>query len=745
AFVLGFMELTCVGSSPLSSISLTRSEVGLGAVLPCDWGSHSGVSPETPYIQWQTVSQMVFERMGPDQFQANAYKNRADVPERVLAKGNCSLHLNDIRFSDAGVYECYLVVGETGKRRRIFIQSVQLAVFDHKTAQSVEVGKDLALDLYTKQAETLVFQSSHSSTWTQLWQRQVTCNDSRVVERNRKLVIRNVTGSDEGLYKVMDADGLALSTVKVSVKDPPPTMKPQVLDKRISLEKKTTLCTSLAGIMTLLYHCILCVAVCVGSISAVPQATVSARLNSSVVLPCKLTDAFTLTSHVRWRADDEIVFERSSDGTSAGKGYEGRVDVPEDELRKGNCSLVLKNVSVADDGFYRTFVVEHLDKTNTDKIQEINRVILSVDALQISAHVGSTVILPCDWRDLSITIPHVEWYADNDIVFERMGKEAYPGESYEGRVDVPEDELRNGNCSLILKNVSINDAGVYRSSMVVQHPRKTVLVQKVQLSVYTLQISARVGSTVILPCDWRDLSIKIPHVKWYIDHDIVFERMGKEAYAGERYEGRVDVPEDELRKGNCSLVLKNFNSSDGGVYRSYMVEQHPRKSVLVQKLHLSVYKKSQILCMRLAGIMSLYICILCAAAIGFISAVPQVTLSARVGSTAILPCKLTDIFTKTSHVRWRANDEIVFERSSDGTSAGKGYEGRVDVPEDELRKGNCSLVLKNVSVADDGFYRTFVVEHLDKTNTDKIQEINRVELSVDEKPKDSEDNRSAHT
>lgn len=82
-----------------------------------------------PYIQWQTHRSMVFERLGPKQFQAEAYRNRTDVPEGVLAKGNCSLHLNDIRFSDAGIYECYLVVGKTGQKRRIFIQSVQLSIF----------------------------------------------------------------------------------------------------------------------------------------------------------------------------------------------------------------------------------------------------------------------------------------------------------------------------------------------------------------------------------------------------------------------------------------------------------------------------------------------------------------------------------------------------------------------------------------------------------------------------------------
>ncbi|XP_053092691.1 butyrophilin subfamily 1 member A1-like [Pangasianodon hypophthalmus] len=236
--------------------------------------------------------------------------------------------------------------------------------------------------------------------------------------------------------------------------------------------------------MTLLYIYILWVAACVDSISADSHITVSARVGSTVVLPCNLRNVFTKTPRVRWHNDVGFVFERSSGGTQIDPGYEGRVDIPENELRKGNCSLVLKNVRITDDGAYRSFVVEYVDRTNTDKMQDISRVKLSVDAFQISAQVGSTVLLPCEWSDLPIQTPHVEWYIDSETVFERKGKESFQGEGYEGRVDVPEDELLKGICSLVLKNVSATDAAVYRSSMVVTHTKKSVLVQKVELSVY---------------------------------------------------------------------------------------------------------------------------------------------------------------------------------------------------------------------------------------------------------------------
>ncbi|KAI5085898.1 hypothetical protein C0J45_23552, partial [Silurus meridionalis] len=86
------------------------------------------------------------------------------------------------------------------------------------------------------------------------------------------------------------------------------------------------------------------------------------------------------------------------------------------------------------------------------------------------------------------------------------------------------------------------------------------------------------------------------------------------------------------------------------------------------------------------------------------------TVEAHVGSTALLPCRLSKVFTQTSVIQWRAENKVVFERSFNGANVSEGYEGRVDVPENELRKGNCSLVLEDVRITDHAFYKSFVVE-----------------------------------
>ncbi|XP_049329134.1 uncharacterized protein LOC125790068 isoform X1 [Astyanax mexicanus] len=234
--VTWFCLLVRVGSSPLSSVVHTWSGVGLQAVLPCTWGTQVSDRPRSPYIQWETLTHTVFERMGERMFQGESFRNRVDVPLEILDEGNCSLFFRDVQFSDAGIYESYLVVGENQVQRRIFLQSVQLLVFDHKLEQRVEAGKDLVLDLYTAHAHTLVFESVITPGWAELWQRGKARNrDSRLQENEDSLVIRGVQPGDSGTYRVVDSDGLALSTVKITVTDPVPTKSTVVQEKQLSV------------------------------------------------------------------------------------------------------------------------------------------------------------------------------------------------------------------------------------------------------------------------------------------------------------------------------------------------------------------------------------------------------------------------------------------------------------------------------------------------------------------------------
>ncbi|KAL6473478.1 hypothetical protein MHYP_G00170390 [Metynnis hypsauchen] len=84
-------------------------------------------------------------------------------------------------------------------------------------------------------------------------------------------------------------------------------------------------------------------------------------------------------------------------------------------------------------------------------------------------------------------------------------------------------------------------------------------------------MSAGVGSSAVLPCNSRNVSIQSPHVEWRTYAETVFERRGGDLYQGEGYEDCVDMPEDHLLKEDCSLELKNNRPEDAGVYESFLL------------------------------------------------------------------------------------------------------------------------------------------------------------------------------
>ncbi|KAK2834048.1 hypothetical protein Q7C36_014749 [Tachysurus vachellii] len=119
------------------------------------------------------------------------------------------------------------------------------------------------------------------------------------------------------------------------------------------------------------------------------------------------------------------------------------------------------------------------------------------------------------------------------------------------------------------------------------------------LSAAEITVSSLVGSTAVLPCELQSVDTVTPYITWFIDTETVFERRGEDAYQGEGYEDRVDVPEEDLRKGNCSLVLKHLKLTDTADYMSYEVVRGNRRLNrvkrsetaelnLISKVHLSV-------------------------------------------------------------------------------------------------------------------------------------------------------------
>ncbi|XP_042362327.1 uncharacterized protein LOC121957671 [Plectropomus leopardus] len=219
-FLVG--RLADSSSLPSTRLLSVSSKVGNQVVLPCSWKQRLGdVAPPACHIQWKTPLDTVFELRGEQKWQAEEFQGRAEVPEERLESGDCSLIISDVQVGDTGRYESFMVVdGVRATKTRVFIQSVKLSVVDHKSLQSLGPGEDLVLDLYTHHSVRVVFQGSNSSQWSDLWMREDE-NSERLVKHplREQLTIKQIKYSDEGTYKVLDAQGLTVSTVRLSVEE----------------------------------------------------------------------------------------------------------------------------------------------------------------------------------------------------------------------------------------------------------------------------------------------------------------------------------------------------------------------------------------------------------------------------------------------------------------------------------------------------------------------------------------------
>ena len=103
---------------------------------------------------------------------------------------------------------------------------------------------------------------------------------------------------------------------------------------------------------------------------------------------------------------------------------------------------------------------------------------------------GTQAVLPCSWKGrLAGAAPsacHVIWATPDATVFEMSGEQRWEAEEFQGRVEVPEERLESGDCSLIIRDVQIADSGRYESFMLLDGARSSkikIFIQDVSLSV----------------------------------------------------------------------------------------------------------------------------------------------------------------------------------------------------------------------------------------------------------------------
>uniref|UniRef100_A0A4W5KSB2 Ig-like domain-containing protein n=1 Tax=Hucho hucho TaxID=62062 RepID=A0A4W5KSB2_9TELE len=180
--------------------------------------------------------------------------------------------------------------------------------------------------------------------------------------------------------------------------------------------------------------------------------------------------------------------------------------------------------------------------------------------VRISCPVGRQAILPCKWKSQLDKIPvcHVQWQTPDETVFEQMGEQRWQASKFKGRVEVPEEKLGQGDCSLILRDVQLRDVGLYESFMVVDraHSKRRVFIQSVQLSVddYTSKEFFRVGETLVLKLHTLQAM------------KVVFQGRNTTELTVLWMRGEEDVNNGRLEEAEGSVVLKGLRIDDCGTY-----------------------------------------------------------------------------------------------------------------------------------------------------------------------------------
>ncbi|KAL3050949.1 hypothetical protein OYC64_001264 [Pagothenia borchgrevinki] len=221
--------------------------------------------------------------------------------------------------------------------------------------------------------------------------------------------------------------------------------------------------------------------------------------------------------------------------------------------------------------------------------------------LQCNSHTGAAVT-KLVWKRPELKDEYVFYFSDNLL------NETNQDPLYHGRVELKDPEMKNGDASVVLKNVDYDDSGTYecevttssisRRKREVPEPSIHLTNQSINLIVIKDpgEVKAMSGQNVTLQCN-GPTDAALTKIKWerpdLKGHAVFFVRENRpyENFQDPRYHGRVELKDPEMKNGDVSVVLMSVSVNDTGTYQCW-VTAPTMPTELLRSVHLIVSEAS---------------------------------------------------------------------------------------------------------------------------------------------------------
>uniref|UniRef100_A0A669C4A7 Ig-like domain-containing protein n=1 Tax=Oreochromis niloticus TaxID=8128 RepID=A0A669C4A7_ORENI len=689
-----FMEETCSWKLSIINLSVPSDEQhfitaksGQIVILPC-------LTPKKniKFVHWSRADlepeYLVLYKDGkflPDN-QHPSFKNRVDLQERQMKDGDVSLILNNVNTADKGTYQCRVFT--EGARTWKTISIINLSVPPDQKVIATKSGQNVILPCQNPankikavrwsrvdlEPEYLIFYRAEQflpNNQNESSKHPVALHERQIKDGDVSLILNNVNTADNGTYvcRVFTEETRSWKSISIIDLNVPPD-----------------------------------------------QRNITAESRKSVILPCGAPNNKKI-KFIHWsRADLEpeyLLVYRNGQYLLDNQhpSFKNRVDLQDLQMKDGDVSLILKNVNTADDGTYQCRVF--MEETRSWKLSIIN-LNISLNEKNVTAESGQNITLTCRAPNNNIDV--LEWSRadlDTEYVLLYRDEQFDPDNqhpSFKNRVDLQDRQMKDGDVSLILKDVTINDAGTYDCHVFMRgtNHKNSKPISSIYLRVVPPDektITAESGQDVTLTCRAPNKNIKFVH--WSradLESEYVLVYRDERVFTDHQhpsFKNRVDLQDRRMKDGDVSLILKRVTSVDDGTYkcRVFMEETRSWKHSII---NLTVPPD-------------------------------QKTTVVKSGQDVTLTCRAPNSILITA-VKWSRTDlepefVLLFQDSLFVTdNQHPTFKNRVDLQDRQMKDGDVSLILKDVTTADSGTYECRIF--MRGTNHKDSKPISRVTLSV---------------